>query len=104
MHPPGGVIDTIKRAAIETCGTCGHPERAHQHQTGTDEEAILVMAALGGPCPRFTVSDAAVTYQKHLAITNNRAPKRQNGGQIGKRKALCKRCGNRGHGAENCPL
>ena len=97
-------MDQAKRQAIETCGRCGHDERAHQHKTGEDEEAIAVIAALGGPCPKFVVSDAAVVYQKHLAITDNRDPGRRPGGPIGKRPPLCARCGHRGHRKEDCPL
>ena len=97
-------MDAAKQQAIEACGRCGQPERAHQHATGTDEGDLQLFAALGGPCPGFVASDAAVIYQKHLAITNNRAPGRKPGGPIGKRSALCTRCANRGHTKENCPL
>jgi hypothetical protein len=91
-------MDEAKRRAIEACGRCGHDERAHQHATGTDEESILVLAALGGPCPRFVVSDAALAYQKHLALAA-RPPK-----PGGRRGQICARCGNRGHAKEGCPL
>jgi len=63
-----------------------------------------VMAALGGPCQQFIASDASVIYQKHLAITDGRAPVRRPGGPIGKRATLCTRCGHRGHRKEDCPL
>jgi hypothetical protein len=91
-------VDDTKRRAIAACGRCGHDERAHQHATGTDEEAILVLTALGGPCPQFVISDAALTYQKHLAMAA-RAPK-----PGGRRGQLCGRCGNRGHGKDACPF
>ena len=98
------LMDPAKQQAIGACGNCGHDERAHQHKTGTDPEAIGVLAALGGPCLQFVASDASVIYQKHLAITDNRAPARRPGGAIGKRPVLCPRCGHRGHRKEDCPL
>jgi hypothetical protein len=91
-------MDAAKQAAISTCGRCGHDERSHQHATGTDQESILVLAALGGPCQQFVISDAALTYQRHLAMAA-RTPKRG-----GKRGQLCGRCGNRGHARESCPF
>lgn len=91
MHP-------AKQAAIEQCGRCGHDERAHQHATGTDPEAIAVIMALGGPCQSFTASDAALSYQRHLAIAS-RTPR-----PGGRRGQLCGRCGNRGHARESCPF
>jgi len=97
-------VDVDKRRAIQACGRCGQPEGAHQYKTGTDQEAIAVIAALGGACPRFVVSDVAVIYQKHLAITDNRAPVRRPGGPLGKRAGLCRRCGHRGHAVEGCPF
>ena len=92
-------MDAAKQLAIETCGRCGQPERAHQHKTGTGVEDLQLFAALGGACPQFTASDAAVIYQRHLAIVNNRDP-----GRVGKRPPLCTRCLNRGHSREGCPL
>jgi hypothetical protein len=98
-------MDAAKKRAIEACGRCGQPEDAHKHKTGTETDELEIFAALGGPCAQFVASDAAVIYQKHLAIANNRAPgTRRSGGAIGKRPPLCQRCGNRGHVKENCPL
>ena len=97
-------MDAAKRQAIRACGRCGQPEDAHKHKAGTDEEDLAIFAALGGPCPQFVASDAAVIYQKHLAITGNRAPVRRPGGPVGKRAPLCARCGHRGHRKEDCPL
>jgi len=91
-------MDAAKRQAIEACGNCGQPEDAHKHKTGEDEEAISVMAALGGPCPKFVASDAAVIYQKYLAIVDHREPGRKPGGPIGKRLPRCSRCGHRHKG------
>lgn len=92
------VMDAAKQAAISACGTCGYDERAHQHAAGTDEEAIAVLVALGGPCARFTVSAAALAYQKHLAMAA-RQPR-----PGGRRGPICGRCGNRGHARESCPF
>jgi hypothetical protein len=51
------------------------------------------------------VSDAAVIFQKYLAIANNRAPRRRADGSLGKRWPVHKRCGNRHPPGEgNCPL
>jgi hypothetical protein len=94
-------MTTGRAELLATCGRCGQPEDAHKYATGEDEEAINVLAALGGPCTRFVVSDAAVLYQKYLAITDNRAPQRKPG-TIGKRNPLCRRCGHRQQG--ECPL
>ena len=96
-------MDPAKQQAIEACGNCGQPESAHQFRAGTDQADLTLFAALGGPCPKFVASDAAVIYQKHLAIANNREPARQ-GRQIGKRGPICPRCLNRGHRKEDCPL
>lgn len=91
--------------AIAACGNCGQPEDAHKWKAGTDGGDLALFAALGGPCPQFTASDAAVIYQKHLAIADHRQPRYQPGtGKIGKRLPLCQRCGHRGHRKENCPL
>lgn len=96
-------MDLAKRQAITSCGRCGQPEDAHKYGTGTDQEAILVLAALGGPCTRFVASDAAVIYLKHLAITDNRAPGRRPDGSIGKRLPLHAACGHR-HAPGACVL
>jgi hypothetical protein len=98
-------MDAAKRRAIEACGRCGQPEDAHKHRTGTDPGDLDLFAALGGPCPEFVASDAAVIYQKYLAIANNRAPRRRADGSLGKRWPVHKRCGNRHPpGDGNCPL
>ena len=97
-------MDAAKQQAIEACGRCGQPESAHQHKAGTDQADVALFAALGGACPQFVASDAAVIYQKHLAIVDNRAPGRKPGGPIGKRAPLCPRCLHRGHRKEDCPL
>jgi hypothetical protein len=94
----GDTMDPAKQHAIAACGRCGHDERAHEHATGTDPEAIAVLTALGGPCAQFTVSAAALRYQKHLAMAGS-APRRG-----GARGAICGRCGTRGHPRELCPL
>lgn len=62
-----------------------------------------MLIALGGPCPAYVASDAAVIYAKHLAITDNRAPVRSPG-RVRKRAQLCTRCGHRGHPKETCPF
>jgi hypothetical protein len=96
-------MDAAKRQAIGACGRCGQPESAHQFKTGTGQEDLELFAALGGPCPQFVASDAAVIYQKHLAIADHREPGRKPG-RIGKRSPICGRCGHRGHRKEDCPL
>lgn len=99
------LMDAAKQRAIAACGQCGQPEDAHKFSGDETTGDLVLFAALGGPCPRFVASDAAVIYQKHLAITNNRAPaRRQAGAPIGKRPPLCTRCLNRGHQAKDCPL
>lgn len=95
------MVAGARAAQLAACGTCGHPEDAHKYATGTGEETIRVLAALGGPCPKFTVPDAAVIYLKHLAITDNRAP-RYRPGKVGRRLPICRRCGHRHLG--DCPL
>jgi cytochrome c553 len=97
-------MDAAKAQAITECGRCHYPEDAHKYRAGESEDAIGVIAALGGPCPAFVASDAAVIYAKHLAITDNRAPVRRPGGPIGKRAQMCTRCGHRGHPKETCPF
>jgi hypothetical protein len=93
-------MDSAKQLAIEACGTCGRPEREHQAAAGEGEQ-LDILAALGQPvgaaCAHFTVSDAAVIYQKYLAISGNRAPQRQPG-RVGKRVPFCRRCGQRHRG------
>ena len=97
-------MDAAKRQAIEACGRCGQPEGAHQHKTGTDMADVALFAALGGACPQFVTSDAAVIYQKYLAITDHREPRRQPGtGRIGKRLPLHGACGHR-HQPGSCPI
>jgi hypothetical protein len=96
-------MDQAKQQAIEACGRCGQPEDAHKHRAGTDAGDLDLFAALGGPCPAFVASDAAVITQKWLAITDNRAPARKPGGQIGKRLPLHGTCGHR-HQPGNCPF
>jgi hypothetical protein len=97
-------MDARKRRAIEACGECGQPERDHQYPPGTSPEDIAVMRALGGPCGQYRASDAAVIYQKYLAITDNRAPGRQpDTGRIGKRLPLHQACGHR-HQPGSCPF
>ncbi len=96
-------MDAARQQAIEACGRCGQPGRAHQHAAGTDEGDLALFAALGGPCTSFVASDAAVIYARHLAIADNRAPAYR-AGRIGRRLRICERCGHRGHAKENCPL
>lgn len=96
-------MDPAKQQAITACGTCGQPEDAHKFDGGISRDDLALFAALGGPCTRFVVSDAAVIYVKHLAIAGSREPQRRPG-RVGKRGPLCGRCGNRGHLKENCPL
>lgn len=95
-------MDSAKQAAIEACGRCGQPEDAHKFGSSTSRADLAVFAALGGACPDFVASDAAVIYQKHLAIAA-RDPVRKPG-RVGKRAPLCGRCANRGHQAKDCPL
>ena len=92
-------MDAAKRQAIEACGRpgCGQPEDAHKYRAGEDPEGLAVLAALGGPCTHFVASDAAVIYEKHLAIVDNREPQRLPG-QVGKRNPLCPRCSRRHRG------
>jgi hypothetical protein len=96
-------MDAAHRNAILACGRCGQPEDAHKTSTSTDAGDLDLFAALGGPCTQFVVSDAAVIYTKHLAITDNRAPRRI-GRKLGKRSPLCERCGHRGHTKKDCPI
>ena len=97
-------MNTAKQLAIAACGNCGQPEDAHKWRADTGAAELDIFAALGGACPQFAVSDAAVVYQKHLAITDSRAPQRKPGGPVGKRPPLCTRCGHRGHAAADCAL
>jgi hypothetical protein len=97
-------MDAAKRDAIAACGRCHQPEDAHKYRSGEDEESIAVIAALGGPCPAFVASDAAVITQKWLAITDHREPGRQPGtGRVGKRLPLHPACGHR-HQPGSCPF
>jgi len=95
-------MDAAKSQAINACGRCKQSEEAHKWRAGTDPGDLALFAALGGPCPSFVASDAAVIYQKHLALASQ-APARKPG-HVGKRGPLCRRCGNRGHRKEDCPL
>lgn len=95
-------MDQAKQQAIEACGNCGQPEEAHKGKQD-DTDALAVLFALGGACTTFVASDAAVIYQKYLAITNNREPRRKPGGPIPKRLPLHKVCGNR-HQPGSCPF
>jgi hypothetical protein len=95
-------MDAAKQQAIAACGRCGQPEDVHKWKPGTTREERAVWAALGGACPDFVASDAAVIYQRHLALAS-RAPARRPG-RVGKRGPLCRRCLNRGHEAKDCPL
>ena len=88
-------MDFAKQQALTACGTCGHQEREHQGGA-EDGEAMDVLAALGGACRHFTVSQAALDYAKHLEIANKRT-----GNHPGPR---CGRCGNRGHQKKDCVL
>jgi hypothetical protein len=97
-------MDAAKQDAIQRCGRCRQPEDAHKWKAGTDAGDLAIFAALGGACPQFVVSDAAVIYSKHLAIANWREPRRQPDGRIGRRLRPCERCGNRGHTKEKCPF
>jgi hypothetical protein len=96
-------MDPAKQAAIGACGRCGQPEDAHKFRTSVSRDDLTLFAALGGACPDFVVSDAAVIYARHLAIADNREPQRRPG-RVGKRGPLCTRCLHRGHLKENCPL
>ena len=96
-------MDAAKQNAITACGRCGQPEDAHKYRIGTDPEGIAVLAALGGACPDFVASDAAVIYARHLAIADNREPQNRPG-RVGKRGRMCPRCLHRGHSKENCPF
>lgn len=89
-------VDDAKRHAIEACGNCGQPEDAHKWRSGTDAGDLALFAALGGPCPSFVASDAAVIYQKHLALADGQP--RYQPGRIGKRNPLCPRCLRRHRG------
>jgi len=88
-------MDPAKQRALTACGTCGHQEWEHQGSVGEGEQ-LDVLAALGGACRQFTISDAALAYQRHLAIAN--------GGSGRKRGPRCERCGYRGHTKQGCPL
>jgi hypothetical protein len=95
-------MDAAKQLAITACGRCGQPEDAHKFSSATDADDLAVFAALGGPCTRYVVSDAAVITQKWLAITDNRTPGRRPDGSIGKRLPLHSACGHR-HQRGSCP-
>jgi len=95
-------MDLAKQQAISACGRCGQPEDAHKFRSSVDRGDLVLFAALGGACPDFVASDAAIVYQKHLALASQ-APARKPG-RVGKRGPLCRRCLNRGHEAKDCPL
>ena len=95
-------MDAAKQLAITACGRCGQPEDAHKFRSSVDAGDLVLFAALGGACPAFVASDAAVIYQKRLALAS-RAPARRPG-RVGKRAPLCGRCLQRGHQAKDCPL
>lgn len=90
-------MDDAKQQAITGCGNCRQPEDAHKFDGGVGQDDLALFAALGGPCTRFVVSDAAVLYAKYLAIVDNRKPQRQPG-RIAKRNPLCPRCTHRHRG------
>ena len=95
-------MDLAKQQAISACGRCGQSEDAHKFRSSVDRDDLALFAALGGACLDFVASDAAIAYQKHLALAS-RAPARKPG-RVGKRGPLCRRCLNRGHDAKDCPL
>jgi hypothetical protein len=88
-------MDPAKQRALTACGTCGHQEWEHQGSVGEGEQ-LDVLAALGGACRHFTVSDAALAYARHLEIANKRPGKTPG--------PRCERCGNRGHQKKDCVL
>lgn len=91
-------MDYAKQQALSACGNCGRQEWEHQG-TAEDADALLVLAALGGACSHFIVSQAALDYARHLAIANSTPPK------DGRKPAgRCQRCGNRGHAKKDCPF
>jgi hypothetical protein len=95
-------MDDKTRAAMDRCGRagCGYPEDAHKYRAGESEDAIGVLAALGGPCRSYQAPDAAVVYQRYLAITDHREPRWQPG-KVGKRYPVHDLCGHR-HTPGNC--
>jgi hypothetical protein len=95
-------VDDEKRAEMDRCGRCGQPEDAHKYRAGEDDESIRVLFALGGPCLSFAAPDAAVVYQRYLAITDHREPQWQSG-KVGKRWPVHPPCGHR-HRPGHCPL
>jgi len=102
-------MDFAAQAAIDACGQCGQPERAHQLPAGDGDAqgaADVLFALAGGsfaiaagqpvPCAHYVVSDAALAYERHLSISNGRPGRRQ--------PVRCGRCGNRGHHSGSCRL
>jgi len=95
-------MDFAAQQAIDACGSCGRPEREHQLPAGDGDagEVAAVLFAIAGQsgtaCAHYVASDAALRYQRFLAIANWRPGRRQAG--------RCSRCGNRGHGRKDCPL
>ena len=64
--------------ALQGCGTCGHPEEAHQYAKpgqASSEEALILMA-LGGACTQFRLSPQAQAYQRALVNANGRSSSR----------------------------
>ena len=103
-------MDFAAQQAIDACGTCGRSEREHQFPEAGDAGGVVadVLFALAGgtaaiaageqvTCTHFTISDAALRYQRHLNVANALPPGRRI-------PARCGRCRNRGHRTENCPL
>lgn len=95
-------MDEKTRREIFACGTCGQTEEAHKNPVGTDPSELALFAAMGGACPKFTVSDRALQYQAHLALAG-RDPQPRYGGPRPKRLPLCGRCGYR-HPGKDCVL
>lgn len=96
-------MDFAAQQAIDACGYCSRPERDHQvpAEENADQAAAILFALGGGEgsgvaCAHYVISDAALAYQRHLAIANGRAGRRQ--------PQRCGRCGQRGHKKESCPL
>lgn len=96
-------MDFALQQALQACGSCGRPERDHQFPAaeGMTEVADVLFALGGGgsngaACTHFTISDAALRYQRHLNIANGRAGRGN--------PQRCGRCALRGHATANCPL
>lgn len=98
-------MDATKQQAITCCGRpgCGFPEDDHKFPRDVPPETGEAFAALGGPCTHFVASDASLVYQQHIGLASL-PPRARRDGRVGKRKPLCGRCGQPGHGAETCLL